>query len=149
MMKEKEKKVEQVIIDSFRTNINLQKKIENLENQYALEKRAMLIDILHIIDAFEKAEDTIIEKGWDKTEQSEKSIKRLLTAKNKTFSILEKYQVSKINFTDNMCTDEDCKTVGDEPDSTKANGYIISIEKEGYRHGDKVLRYADVIIVKN
>lgn len=148
-MKKSINKIERVIVDSFRDNINQKKVIENLESQFVIEKRAMLLDIIQIIDAFEKAEQLIIEREWDKTEQSEKSIKRLLTAKTKTLSILEKHGVSKILFSDNMCNDENCKTIGDEPDSTKPNGYILSVEKTGYAYENKTLREAEVIIVKN
>lgn len=148
-MKKSINKIECVIVDSFRDNINQKKVIENLESQLLIEKRAMLLDIIQIIDAFEKAEQLIIEREWDKTEQSEKSIKRLLTAKTKTLSILEKYGVSKILFNDNMCNDEYCKTIGAEPDSTKPNGYILSIEKTGYTYENKPLRVAEVLIVKN
>lgn len=148
-MKKSINKIERVIVDSFRDNINQKKVIENLESQLLIEKRAMLLDIIQIIDAFEKAEQLIIEREWDKTEQSEKSIKRLLTAKTKTLSILEKYGVSKILFNDNMCNDEYCKSIGDEPDSTKPNGYILSIEKTGYTYENKPLRVAEVLIVKN
>jgi molecular chaperone GrpE (heat shock protein) len=148
-MKNNVSKTERVIIDSFKDKIIQKDKIETLENQFVIEKRTMLLDIIQIIDAFEKAEEIIIEREWNKTEESEKSIKRLLTAKTKTLSILEKYGVSKFVFNDNMCNDETCKTVGDEPDRVKPNGYIISIEKTGYSHENKVLREAEVIIVKN
>lgn len=148
-MKKTISKIEDVIVHSFRDNINQKKIIEKLESQLIIEKRAMLLDITQIIDAFEKAEQLIIEKEWDKTEQSEKSIKRLLTAKTKTLSILEKHGVTKILFNDNMCNDENCKTVGDEPDSTKPNGHILSVEKTGYTYENKPLREAEVIIVKN
>jgi len=148
-MKKNISKIERVIVDSFRVNMNQKEVIEKLESQLIIEKRAMLLDIIQIIDAFEKAEQLIIEREWDKVEQSEKSIKRLLTAKNKVLSILEKHDVSKILFNDNMCNDENCKTVGDEPDSTKPNGYILSVEKTGYAYGKTTLRAAEVIIVKN
>lgn len=149
IMKKNISRIERVIVDSFKDNINQKKVIEELEGQFIIEKRTMLLDIIQIIDAFEKAEQLIIEREWDKAEQSEKSIKRLLTAKTKTLSILEKYGVSKISFNDNMCNDENCKTVGDEPDSTKPNGYILSVEKTGYVYENKPLREAEVIIVKN
>ena len=148
-MKNNVSKTERVIVNSFRDNINKKDKIKTLENQIIIEKRTILLDIIQIIDAFEKAEEIIIEKEWIKSEQSVKSTKRLLTAKTKTLSILEKYGVSKILFNDNMCNDYTCKTVGDEPDSTKPNGYILSVEKTGYNHENKVLREAEVIIVKN
>jgi len=148
-MKNNGSKIERVIIDSFKANITFLDNIKTLKNQYIIEKRTMLLDIIQIIDVFENAENKIIEKEWDKTEQSEKSIKRLLTAKTKTLSILEKHGVSKILFNDNMCNDENCKTVGNEPDSTKPNGYILSVEKIGYVYENKPLREAEVIIVKN
>jgi molecular chaperone GrpE (heat shock protein) len=148
-MKNNINKTERVIVDSFKSNIILKDKIETIENQFLIEKRAMLLDIIQIIDVFEKAEQLIIEREWDKAEQSEKSIKRLLTAKTKTLSILEKHGVSKILFNENMCNDENCKTVGAEPDSTKPNGYILSVEKTGYVYENKPLREAEVIIVKN
>lgn len=148
-MKKNISKIESVIIDSLRENINQKERIESLENQLLIEKRAILLDIIQIIDAFDKAEEIIIEKEWNKTEESAKSIKRLLTAKNKTVSILEKYGVSKILFDDNMCIDDYCKTIGHEPESTKPNGYILSIEKTGYIYENRALREAEVIIVKN
>jgi molecular chaperone GrpE len=148
-MKNNVSKIERVIIDSFKDKIIQKDKIETFENQFVIEKRTMLLDIIQIIDVFENAEKKIIEKEWDKTEESEKSIKRLLTAKTKTLSILEKYGVSKILFNDNMCNNENCKTIGDEPESTKPNGYILSIEKTGYTYENKVLREAEVLIVRN
>ena len=149
MKKDSESKIESVIVDSFRSNINLAKKIEDLELQLILNKREMLLDIIQIVDTFEKAEVTIVEKGWNKAEISEQPIKRLLTAKRKTLSILEKYNVSKIIFSDNIATDEECKTVDTEPDSSKPNNFIISIEKNGYKYEEKILRPAEVIVVKN
>jgi len=149
MKKDSESKIESVIVDSFRSNMNLAKKIEDLELQLILNKREMLLDIIQIVDTFEKAEVTIVEKGWNKAEISEQPIKRLLTAKRKTLSILEKYNVSKIIFSDNIATDEECKTVDTEPDSSKPNNFIISIEKNGYKYEEKILRPAEVIVVKN
>ena len=149
MKKDSESKIESVIVDSFRSNMNLAKKIEDLELKLILNKREMLLDIIQIVDTFEKAEVTIVEKGWNKAEISEQPIKRLLTAKRKTLSILEKYNVSKIIFSDNIATDEECKTVDTEPDSSKPNNFIISIEKNGYKYEEKILRPAEVIVVKN
>lgn len=149
-MKEDERRVriEKAIIGSFKSNISLHKNIEDLELKFMMAKREMLLDIVQIIDAFEKAEDTIREKGWDKID-NEPPIKRLLTAKKKTLSILDKYNVTKIAFEDNIASDEECKTVDTEPDSNHPNNYIISVEKSGYKLEGKVLRPCEVIVVKN
>ena len=42
-----------------------------------------------------------------------------------------------------------CTVCETEPDLTKDNDTIISIEKKGYTYKDAVLRQADVVIVKN
>ena len=62
---------------------------------------------------------------------------------------IEKYNVSKITFTDNIANDEECKTIDTEPDNNNPNNYIISIEKTGYKFEEKILRPAEVIVVKN
>lgn len=149
-MKEDDRRIriEKTIIESLKSNISLQKNIDDLEMKLLLVKRELLLDIIQIVDAFEKAEETIIEKGWDKFD-NEQPIKRLLTAKKKTLSILDKYNVTKIAFEDNIASDEDCKTVDTEPDSNHPNNYIINIEKPGYKLEGKVLRPCEVIVVKN
>lgn len=142
-------KIESTIIDSYRSNIDLRKRNDDLELKLILNKREMLLDIVQIVDTFEKAEERIIERGWDKIEINEQPIKRLLTAKKKTLSVLEKHNVSKITFENNIANDEACKTVDTEPDRNYPNNHIISIEKDGYKIGDDILRPAEVIVVKN
>lgn len=149
MRKDSVSKIEEVVINSLKSNIELQDRINILQEKNILDKRELLLDLVQILDSFEKAEITILEKGWDKSELSDKAIKRLLTAKKKVISILEKYDVSKIEFPNNVATPEESKTVGIEPDNTKPEGYIISIERNGYKFHTQVLRYAEVIIVKN
>jgi molecular chaperone GrpE (heat shock protein) len=149
-MKDNTKKlIEETIVESYKSNINLKKEIDDLKLQLILEKNKILLDIVQIVDTFEKAEQTIAERGWGKIELSEQPIKRLLTAKKKTLSVLEKYNVSKITFTDNIANDEECKTIDTEPDNNNPNNYIISIEKTGYKFEEKILRPAEVIVVKN
>ena len=54
-----------------------------------------------------------------------------------------------ISFKDNLSNDDLCIVSDTEPDTEHPNGFILSIEKDGYlRHG-KLLRRAEVIIVKN
>lgn len=43
---------------------------------------------------------------------------------------------------------DDCQIVETEPDATKENDTIISIEKAGFRRNGRLLRLADVIVVK-
>ena len=63
--------------------------------------------------------------------------------------MLAKHNVNKINFKDGMSHDDYCVITDTEPASDKADGYIISIEKEGYTRNGHLLIRAEVVIVKN
>ena len=63
--------------------------------------------------------------------------------------MLEKYDVKKIVFDDGMSNDDLCSVTDTEPDAEKPNGYILSIEKEGFTRNGHMLRRAEVVIVKN
>ena len=107
------------------------------------------MDIISILDVFTKAEKIISDHSWNQSEDSQKAIKRLLNAKKKINTILEKHGIQKISFKDNLSNDDLCIVSDTEPDTEHPNGFILSIEKDGYlRHG-KLLRRAEVIIVKN
>lgn len=106
-------------------------------------------DFLSIIDTFERAEETIKERGLDVDENAQKAIKRLLNAKKKAIFVLEKYDVKPIVFENNKAIDEFCVTNGTEPDPSKEDGTIVSIEKNGYTRNGHVVRPAEVIVVKN
>ena len=73
----------------------------------------------------------------------------MLNAKKKALSILEKFNVKRIDFESGMVDDDFCTTVETEPDSSRKNGEIISIEKDGYTRNGHLIRRAEVVIVKN
>lgn len=106
-------------------------------------------DIIQIMDAFIKAEERIKDRCLDQDESAQKAIKQLLVAKKKTEAILDKYQIKRIAFEGGMADYNLCTIIDTEPDSTKEDGYVISIEKEGYLRDGRLIRRADVRIVKN
>lgn len=143
-------RIETVLVSTLKKNVDLQNEINELKNEHSLKKKELLLDFIQIIDTFERAETTIKEKGWDQNENCNHAITRLLTSKQRTFSILEKYNVTKMTFVDNLATDNHCKTIDTEPNSKYPNNYIISIEKNGYMIDNVlVLRKAEVIVVRN
>lgn len=130
-------------------NLSLKNSKEELikNNEKAIDE--IFCEFLTVIDTFQRSEESIKERGWDTDENTQKAIKRLLNAKKKVQFVLEKYDVKPIVFEDNKAVDEWCVTNGTEPDSTKENGEIITIEKEGYKRKGHVIRPAEVIVVKN
>lgn len=141
--------VEQIISEILKDKKNLSNRIEKnqRENDQLLDE--VFLEAISILDVFSREEKIIEDKGWNQSDDSQKAIKRLLNAKKKLNTMLEKYNVHKMTFENGMSHDDLCAITDTEPDSDKPNGYILSIEKEGYTRNGHLLRRAEVIIVKN
>lgn len=141
--------IEEKMADSLRKIVTLQNEKEQAEKNHEKELDDIFAEVLTVIDTFQKSEAIIMERGLDQEENASKAIKRLLNAKKKALSVLEKFNVKRIEFETGMVDDDLCTTVETEPDSTRKNGEIISIEKDGYTRNGHLIRRAEVVIVKN
>ena len=140
--------IENKIQDFQRIILEQKHKIEDLENEKETELDSIFKDLLSVIDAFDKADRRLAEQ-YSENEDFQKARKRFATSKKKLLEILNKNNVNEILFPDGLATLEDCQVEDTEPDSTKPNNTIISIEKAGYRRNGRLLRLAEVIVVKN
>lgn len=141
--------IEEKMADSLRKIVTLQNEKEQAEKNHEKELDDIFAEVLTVIDTFQKSEAIIKERGLDQEENASKAIKRLLNAKKKALSVLEKFNVKRIEFEAGMVDDDLCTTVETEPDSNRKNGEIISIEKDGYTRNGHLIRRAEVVIVKN
>lgn len=141
--------IEEKMADSLRQILTLQNEKEQAEKAHEKELDNFFIEVLTVIDTFQKSEAIIKERGLDQDENASKAIKRLLNAKKKLLSVLEKFNVKKLEFDSGMANDDVCTTVETEPDASRKNGEIISIEKDGYTRNGHLIRRAEVVIVKN
>lgn len=141
--------IEEKMADSLRKIVTLQNEKEQAEKNHEKKLDDIFAEVLTVIDTFQKSEAIIKERGLDQEENASKAIKRLLNAKKKALSVLEKFNVKRIEFETGMVDDDLCTTVETEPDSTRKNGEIISIEKDGYTRNGHLIRRAEVVIVKN
>ena len=132
-----------------RKNLELQSECEKANKRADSILDEALCEFLTVLDTFERAEQYIEEHELDKDEDGSKAIKRLLNAKKKAMFVLEKYNVKKMVFENNMSVPDWCSVTDTEPDSSRQNGEIVSIEKNGYLRDDRLLRSAEVIIIKN
>ncbi len=123
-------------------------KIHDLETARERELDAIFQDLLAVIDAYDKADARLAEQYVD-NEDVTKARKRFATSKKKLVEILKKNGVEEIQFPDGVATLKDCQIVETEPDSSKENDTIVSVEKAGFRRNGRLLRLADVIVVKN
>ena len=141
--------IEEKMADSLRQIVTLQNEKEQAEKNHEKELDDIFVEVLTVIDTFQKSETIIKERGLDQEENALKAIKRLLNAKKKALSVLEKFNVKRIEFESGMVDDDLCTTVETEPDSNRKNGEIISIERDGYTRNGHLIRRAEVVIVKN
>ena len=141
--------IEEKMADSLRKIVTLQNEKEQAEKNHEKEFDDIFVEVLTVIDTFQKSEAIIKERGLDQEENASKAIKRLLNAKKKALSVLEKFNVKKIEFDSGMVDDDFCTTVETEPDASRKNGEIISIEKDGYTRNGHLIRRAEVVIIKN
>lgn len=57
--------------------------------------------------------------------------------------------MSQIDLDGKIINEDLCTVVDTEPDATKEDGLVVSIEKDGYVRGERLIRRAEVIIIKN
>jgi molecular chaperone GrpE (heat shock protein) len=129
--------------------VTLRNQLEEFEKNQEKRIDEIFCEFLTVIDTFERAELAIKEREMDKDETTKKAINRLLNAKKKALFVLEKYDVKRIEFENNKSVEELCEVSDTEPDPTRETGDIVSIEKQGYKRSEHLIRPAEVIIVKN
>ena len=141
--------IEQKISDILRSNKALSNQIEENKRKEEQLLDEVFLDAISVLDVFSREENVIADHGWNQSEDSQKAIKRLLNVKKKLNSMLVKHNVNKISFKERMSQDDYCVITDTEPVSDKPDGYIISIEKDGYTRNGHLLRRAEVVVVKN
>ena len=135
MNEEYQKSIEEEITLIKRENLKLKNDMEEMiiTNERKIDE--MISEFIKVIDSFDKSETVVKEKGLDQEETSQKAIKRMLQPKKVAATILDKYDVHKI--------------VETEPDLEQEDGIVISIEKDGYTRGNRLIRRAEVVVIKN
>ena len=130
-------------------NLKQKNTIEESSLDHERQIDALVSDVITIIDAFEKAEVKVKEMGLTEDENVQKAIKRMLQPKKMALSVLAKYNVTRIELDGKPMNADTCIVVDTEPDADKEEGTVLSIEKNGYQRGNRLIRRAEVIIVRN
>lgn len=142
-------KIEAEITQIKQENIRLKNNIEEVSLEHERKIDALILEIIQIVDAYDKAETVVKERGYYDDETAIKAIKRMLQPRKIVLAILSKYNISQIEIEGKVIEEDLCTVVDTEPDSTKEDGLVISVEKAGYIRGERLIRRAEVIIVRN
>ena len=133
----------------YEDNIHLNEWISAQEQSNDNQVGEICKNFLQVLEAFEWAEATIHERGLDQSKISTSAIARMLTAKTKLLEVLESYGVKKIEFADGVFDAVKGKIVGTVVDNEKEDGVVANIVRDGFYRKDKLLRMAEVQVVKN
>ena len=143
------KELANIITLNLQSTNNLKNEVEKKVN----EKHDLLIEIskgiIETLDTFDKVDEWLIEKGMDKNEDSVKTKNRYNIVKTKLLNLLQKYGITKIEFSDNRLIVGLCEVVETEADGNRKNDEIISVVRGGYIRGNELIRAAQIIVVKN
>ena len=152
-----ERRTSDIIVSINEELVKLHKEIIELKHDNELlstdsdnKIRALMKDMLSVLDAFDRVRTVIVEKELDKGEDAKKVIQRFQNTEKILRNNLAQNGVREIALeVGTMVNDNICVTTDSEPDSAKENGTILSVEKKGFYYNESVLRPAEVIIVKN
>ncbi len=148
-MKESVNELEQLIVQNLKSTNLLKNEVERKENEKHDLLKDISLNIIDIIDSFERIEESIIEKEYNKIDEVNKTTSRFRTIQKKLLSLLQKHGVTKIEFPDNRLIVGLCEVVETEADSNRKNDEIISVIRNGYIRGKELIRPAQIIVVKN
>jgi molecular chaperone GrpE (heat shock protein) len=148
-MKESVTELEQLIVQNLKSTNLLKNEVERKENEKHDLLKDISLNIIDIIDTFERIEESIIEKEYHKIDEVSKTVSRYKTIQKKLLGLLQKHGVTRIEFPDNRLIVGLCEVVETEADSNRKNDDIISIIRNGYIRGKELIRPAQIIVVKN
>ncbi len=143
--------VREYIKSSFEENIKLNNWISTQEKVNDDKISDICKDFLQVLESFEWAEASIHERELDKSKISTGAITRLLTAKTKLLEVLQTYGVKMVTFPEGKLSSNNSmvKVVSTVKDPEKADDTVVKVVKDGFYRKNRLLRQAEVIIVKN
>lgn len=139
----------EIIVENLQSNNHLKNEIEQKDHEKHDLLKDISLNIIDIVDSFERIEESIIEKEYNKIDEVNKTTSRYRTIQKKLLGLLQKHGITKIEFPDNRLIVGLCEVVETEADSNRKNDEIISVIRNGYIRGKELIRPAQIIVVKN
>ena len=124
-MTDKIDELEKILTTNLIEINSLKNSLESKEIERQDLFKDIILGIIDAIDAYERVEESLIERGMDKNEENAKIINRYKTVQKKTLNLLNKYGVTKLEYPENKLIVGFSKIVETEPDSTRKNDEII------------------------
>jgi len=142
-------RLQEKLVDFQRDIISLSQAIQAKEQAFQDLEGDLLLELLLVLDAFENIFNSLEGKAETFDKAARRALKSFTRIQNKVVRILEERGVEQIVFPDGKAVAGLCKVVETQRAEERQESEILSIVRHGYRHGDRVLRPAEVITVAN
>ena len=121
--------------------------IKKINKDIVDQKKNYMLSTIEVIDSFERKEENILTKHGE--ENGKKLIKNFVIIKKKLLRVLDDNNVSEVVLEHYNIKPEECVVEETIIDDSKDDNYIYEVIKKGYKINGEVLRFAEIVIVKN
>ena len=97
-MSKEQNEIENYITTTLREIVSLKNNIDELENEKKDQFKKLILGIIDVIDSFERAEEGLIEKQLNKTDEVFKTMQRYKLVLKKLQNLLSIHGVTKLEF---------------------------------------------------
>ncbi len=145
----KKERLRAKLVDFQKKIVTLSRALEARDELSQQREDGLFLELVSVLDSFENVFNNL----QDKEETFDKSTKRAMKSfrgiYRKLLRVMDESGVERLGFPDGKAEIGLCKVVETEPMTGAEEGAIISIVRNGYRRGERILRPAEVITVAN
>lgn len=135
------------LVDFQKEVLNLSQELSARNQQHREQEDHLFLELAAVLDAFENVFKSIEEKEDAFDKSARRVLKSFRAIHRKLLRILADSGVVRLEFPGGKAQIGLCKVVDTEPVDGSENGHIVSIVRNGYQRGDRILRPAEVITV--
>jgi len=135
------------IANNLCQNDTVQKNLRSQIKEFEIKRKENLLEIISILDVLHQFKSNINDSTVHFNGDEESVFYEII--ENKLISFLSKNEVKMIHFEEDSVNSEFVKVISTTYNPNKVDGSIYKIVENGYMIGNKILRKAAVILVKN
>lgn len=145
----KKERLKAKLVDFQKNIVTLSRELDAQNELSRQQEEGLFLELASVLDSFENVFTNLQEKEESFDKSAKRAMKSFRSIHRKLLRIMDERGVERLAFPDGKAEIGLCKVVATEPMVGAEEGAIISIVRNGYRRGDRVLRPAEVITVAN
>lgn len=145
----KKERLRAKLIDFQKNIVTLSRELDARDELSRQQEDGLFLELASVLDSFENVFNSLKDREESFDKSAKRAIKSFQAIYRKLLRIMDESGVERLEFPNGKAEIGLCKVVDIEPMMGAEEGTIISVVRNGYRRGDRVLRPAEVITVAN